>query len=343
MIDYKQTPELIRSFLAATDAAGQRGWNDETADLATSYSAFCAEANERLRRCAEYLHRGMRSEAVHLAECQPRLIELAESLRLPDPIRWARVCMTHDLPPPPELLTAGLDELQAAFPIEISLEPLLARHRLLALAQAPVRHRLEVARALLAADAENPSWDEDVRLLESARFGEMRAEAKVAFAARNLAALEKLSAELAQHPPRAPLPDDLRDGLARALNAVRLEQARKKLLPLLTELEAARNARNAELVGELLGRWEQTVEAAKVTLPADLLQKIRPVLSWLAAESQRRESAQRLEAIQPIIAEGNRNVKSWNRRQLTLAGLAAAGAALFVGILIFTYFKVMTH
>ena len=86
MVDYKEIPELIRAFLAASDANGQRGWNDETADLAESYITLVKEANDRLRRCAEYLHRGMRSEAVHLAECQPRLLELAEALRLPDPV-----------------------------------------------------------------------------------------------------------------------------------------------------------------------------------------------------------------------------------------------------------------
>ena len=173
----------------------------------------------------------MRSEAVHLAECQPRLLELAEALRLPDPVVWTRACMAHGLPPPPELLTDGLDHIEEAFGIERTLEPLLARHRLLALAQSPIKNRQEVLRAVLEQDPQNPSWDEGLRLLDVARFKELRAEAKIAFRAHDRAALEKLANELEVHPPRAPLPDDLRDGLNKALNSVRLEEARRSWFP----------------------------------------------------------------------------------------------------------------
>jgi hypothetical protein len=334
MIDYKEIPELIRAFLAASDANAQRGWNDETADLAASYITLVKEANDRLRRCAEYLHRGMRSEAVHLAECQPRLLELADALRLPDPVVWTRACMAHGLPPPPELLTDGLDEIESAFGLERALEPLLARHRLLALAQSPVKNRQEVLRAIAAQDPDNPSWDEGLRMLDVARFKELRAEAKVAFRSHDRAALERLADELQKTPPRAPMPDDLKDGLERALNAVRLEAARKQLMPLLAQLEAARAAGNYDLATELLTRWQGTVDAAKVVLPTDLQEKVRPTIVWIASENQRRGMGRKMQAIQPAIATGQRDIKLVQRKRNLAIGAIVAGAALVLWSLV---------
>lgn len=328
MVDYKEIPELIRAFLAASDPTGQRGWNDETAELAESYITLVKEANDRLRRCAEYLQRGMRSEAVHLAECQPRLLELADALRLPDPVVWTRACMAHGLPPPPELLTDGLDQIEEAFGIERTLEPLLARHRLLALAQSPIKNRQEVLRAVLAQDPDNPNWDEGLRLLDVARFKELRAEAKVAFRAHDRAALERLANELEVHPPRAPLPDDLRDGLNKALNSVRLEGARKKLVPLLAELDAARAAGNYELATNLLGKWQEAVDAGKVVLPTDLQEKVRPTIVWLASENRRQGLERKLQAIQPIIETGQRDITSIARNRKLLIGAISVAAAL---------------
>jgi hypothetical protein len=328
MVDYKEIPELIRAFLAASDPAGQRGWNDETADLAVSYITLVKEANDRLRRCAEYLRRGMRSEAVHLAECQPRLLELADALRLDDPVVWTRACMAHGLPPAPELLTEGLEQLEAAFEVERTLEPLLARHRLLALAGASVKNRQEVLRAVAEQDLNNPSWDEGLRILDVARFKEMRQEGKNAFKAHDRAGLERIAAELENHPPRAPIPDDLKEGLRKALNSVRLEEARKDLMPLLAQLDAARAAGNFDLATALLGRWQEAVNAAKVVLPADLQDKVRPTVLWLASESQRRDLERKRESIKPIIQNSQRDLRSEDMKRKAIIGAVVAAVIL---------------
>jgi hypothetical protein len=331
MVDYKEIPELIRAFLAASDGTGQRGWDEDTADLAVSYAALVKDANDRLRRCGEYLRRGMRSEAVHLAECQPRLLELAEALRLPNPVAWGRACTAHGSPPPPELLNADLKEIESAFEIERSLEPLLARHRLLALAQSSVQDRQEVLRAIAREDPKNPAWDECLRMLDVARFKEMRLEAKAAFRAHDRAGLERLESELQTHPPRAAVPADLQEGLSKALNSVRVEAARKTLLPLLAQLEAARVARNFEQGNQLLGQWQQAIEANKVVLPAELQQKVSPAIVWLASENQRRNVSQKLQAIQPIIKTGQRDLKTQARNRLALIAAIALCAILVVG------------
>ena len=55
MSDYQQIPGSIRSLLATKSQT----WTKNAADLATQYAARCDDANQRLRRCAEYLRRGI--------------------------------------------------------------------------------------------------------------------------------------------------------------------------------------------------------------------------------------------------------------------------------------------
>jgi len=81
---------------------------------------------------------------------------------------------------------------QAARDREKSLQPLLSRHRLLAIAKAPARTRLEVARRLATEDPQNPGWPEEVASLESARLEEVEAETQAAMRDRNDASIEAL-------------------------------------------------------------------------------------------------------------------------------------------------------
>ena len=120
------------------------------------------------------------------------------------------------------------------------------------------------------------------------------------------------------------MPEDLKDGLERALNSVRLEGARKQLVPLLAQLDAARTAGNFDEATQLLSRWQQTVDAAKVVLPTDLQEKVRPTVVWIATESQRRGIGRKMQAIQPAIATGQRDIKAVQRKRNLAIGVIVA-------------------
>ncbi|HZK79639.1 MAG TPA: hypothetical protein VFC46_01195, partial [Humisphaera sp.] len=114
MSDFQKITDAIRAFLVA----GDRSWNNELPDLAANYAAACREANDRMRRCAEYLRRGMRSEAVHLADCQPNLIEMAAALRFVETPDWAQVCAANGLTIAPPLIEGRADDLEEAREME---------------------------------------------------------------------------------------------------------------------------------------------------------------------------------------------------------------------------------
>ena len=97
-----------------------------------------------------FLGQGLRSEAIHMADEQPNLMDLVAALDLPDPDAWAEFCQQSDLPVPPPLQMDRAAQLNEAYAQDQPMEHLLSRHRLLALSRAPIAQRLEVLRQMKA-------------------------------------------------------------------------------------------------------------------------------------------------------------------------------------------------
>src|SRR5688572_10134682 len=71
MIDYSRIVDDLRSAMGSASPE----WVDFLRAAAADYSVACEEVNERLRRCGEYLRKGLRSEAIQLAEIEPTLLD----------------------------------------------------------------------------------------------------------------------------------------------------------------------------------------------------------------------------------------------------------------------------
>jgi hypothetical protein len=333
MADYHEIPEAIRSFLAT---AGHP-WSEDLTDVARAYAGLCREANERLRRCADYLRRGMRSEAVHLAECQPKLLPMVDALRVPDFAAWAKACVAHGLAPPPELLADGLPQLEAAAEAEERLRPLAARYRVLSLAKAPLRDRMEVLFPLHEKDPGNPVWVENLRTLGTARFKQLRTEAQAAYKSRDLPALEGMSAEIQAQAGHLEVPEDLRHGVERAVGLLRLDRAKDELRPLLVQLQAARKANDYERASAVLKQWQAIVESRRIALPAALQENIRPIIAWVADEERRRSQEQKMQRMRPALDDTERLFRAERRRQVVIATLIVLAVLAAAGVLVFVY------
>lgn len=339
MVNPDEIVERIRDFLSAEE----RVWDEDLTDAATAYTALCREANDRSRRCADYLRHGMRSEAVHLAWCQPPLLETVETLRLPDRADWVRACARQGLSGPPDLLLRASDplirELQEARMLDRSLEPLLARHRVLALSGAPVRDRLEVLRALAAKDPASPCWPSEVQDLEPVRLKEMRSEAKSAYRAKDLAATSAVWDELTGRPWRAEVPEDLRAGLEKALASLRLRASLDEVRRLLGELSRCFESGDSQRGATLLTEWQDLVEGRGLTLPPELGERVRPVLKWVTSEQRRRETARRMDAARPALRAGEEQLLRGRvlrrRTALWVAVGACAAATIATATLLF--------
>src|SRR5436309_2319194 len=100
MPDYQRTVEEIRCFLLLSVQA----LTDELKILAAAYAAACRDVNQRLARCEEFLNKGLRSEAIHLAQAEPALLEVVAVLDFPERPQWEEVLVYFGLPPAPRLL-----------------------------------------------------------------------------------------------------------------------------------------------------------------------------------------------------------------------------------------------
>ena len=102
MADYQRVVEFLRDLRGSGGGLPQQV-TDQVVRAAEEFAALCVSANERLRQCSTFLQQGLRSEAIHLAEQPPNLLDLVAALDLPDPEAWAEYCQNNGLAVPPAL------------------------------------------------------------------------------------------------------------------------------------------------------------------------------------------------------------------------------------------------
>src|SRR5205823_3118582 len=209
MVDYQRLVSEIRSFLQSSDWTS----TEPLREPAAAFADVCREANERLRRCEEFLHKGLRSEALHLAQAEPALLDLVATLDFPERPQWEEVTMTYGLAAAPKLQLGAAEALNKAYAEDRPLEHLLRRHRLLALTRAPLRGRLVVLRSIAEVDTRNPVWADDITVFEQARLRQMEKEVDDAAGRNDTAALAGLREEVHKSQWRVAPPNALATAL----------------------------------------------------------------------------------------------------------------------------------
>jgi hypothetical protein len=278
MTDYQHLVDNIRAFLASANQVR----SDELADWALDYARACTEANDRLRRCTEYLQKGLRTEAIHAAEEQPNLLDLVATLDLQELEAWRGICFQYDLTDPPALAIESAAALNEAYAGEDTVAALLTRHRLLALACAPVKDRIATMRRLAESDPTSPFWDEDLRTFERARLEEIRTTVPQLAKAGNAAAAQHIYEELESQAWRTPVSSDLRHRAYDVVIRLRHAEAEASLQKLLPALNDAYSAMSFAECRSLLDQWDTVVADNQMTVPPELQEKIEPIVSWVA-------------------------------------------------------------
>ena len=93
-------------------------------------------------KCQRLLQQGLRSEAIQLAEVQPRLLDAVASLDFPERGAWDELVQMYGLPEAGEVPGRGAAFLNEAYAEEDPLQDLLRTHRRLALRGDPSRRGL---------------------------------------------------------------------------------------------------------------------------------------------------------------------------------------------------------
>ena len=278
--DPQHIVDKIRAFVAAADQT----LTPDLKDLAVDYATHCNDANARLRRCVDHLRRGLRAEAIHLAEEPPPLLELVSALDFPEIPQWANVCAMYELQRPPPLLIELAQELNEAYAAAEPTKPWLDLHRRLALEHAPLAERIAVMRELAKLDTASSFWDDDLRLFESTRLKQLRNELPIAGKSRDRKMLDALQAEITAEGWRVEVPADLKAAVVRAHAALRQDQAVTQINEWLPQLDSAYGAMDLPAVSGLVDKIRRLATDTKLTLPADLLEKIDPPEQWVRRE-----------------------------------------------------------
>ena len=282
MIDYQRIVEFLRDFRAAP---GQTV-TDEVRRDAADYAQLCAQANDRLRQCSALLQQGLRSEAIHLANETPNLLELVAALDLPDAASWGEFCQHNDLPVAPPLQMERASQLNDAYGQEEPLDGLLRRHRRLALSHAPTKDRLETMRQLREIDSGSAFWEKDIRDFEFARMRELRIAFAAALEHHDAQAVTILSAEVLASPWLEPVGKDLLAAAQGADERLRNMTTDASLRGLLARLRSAFAAREHATCALLVHQVRQLLADAKQGVSEQTAAELNPIIAWIAQEDE---------------------------------------------------------
>jgi hypothetical protein len=285
MADYHQLVDQLRAFVQSSDQTR----NVVLESLASTYAEACVEINQRMGRCHRLLQQGLRSEAIQLADSEPKLLDSLGALDFPERADWDELVQIYELAPAPKLSIEQAQFLNEAYAQEDPLQDLLRVHRRLALQRARITPRIAVMRKLAAQDLANPIWADDLRTFEKARFREVQAEATEAAQVRDIATLSQLLAEIEQQTWIEPPPKALVQALRKIDAQFRGQQTRSMLNDLDARLNDAFAARDP-IQGRLARKEWIALTASGPLAPADpIWDRVQPSLSWLEEEDRRDE------------------------------------------------------
>ncbi len=250
--------------------------------VAGEFSAACNEVNERLGQCGEWLHKGLRGEALQLCETEPNLLEAVALLDFAELEPWRQLLAQHGLevPAPPKLDVAT--QLNEAYAVQQPLETILQQHRRQALARSPLSARIGTLQRLASLDADNPVWRKDLQHFEDERLKQIEREIGEAFRQSDVARLANLEKELCEDRGVSPLAESLAASAAAARQEIVVRIARMNLERISSQLVLAFNGKDEAKARSLFSEWQ--VHAGQCPLaPGDpLYERTAGVLAWLA-------------------------------------------------------------
>jgi hypothetical protein len=271
--------------------------NDQTRSaildgLSSAYAQACGDVNQRLGRCHRLLQQGLRSEAIQLAESEPKLLDASATLDFPERAAWDELVAIYNLTPASKIQIDAAQFLNQAYAEQEPLADLLRNHRRLALQRASLRPRIAVLRQLAAQDSNNLIWADDLKTFEQARVREIQEDAAEAVKARDPARLARLIEELQGQTWLEPPPKSLLPKLAKADAELRGQQARTALADAETRLSEAFAARDPILGQSARQTWEKLASSISLGSEDPARKRVEPVLDWLG-ELDRKDRAER--------------------------------------------------
>ncbi len=341
--------------------------------LAEEYRLEVDKVNARLDEALELLSKGLRSEAIQLANARPNVIEWASQLDFQEFPDFVEILQFLSIPVPESINRNAVEQLQQAMIEEQPLESLMREHRRLAIGKAPLVWRLKVLRQISRQDVANPVWLEDIEQWERSRLKELPEEVRNAKKSRDLSLTAALAEELTSTAWRIQIPDQMRKEVVSAFETLKLNDQTQRAEKLVEKLNVAFSEMDETKLRSLRAGYQELEKSMISGMPNNLREMAEPALLWLeqrdgdlkAEESHRLACVSLAKAIEddrplvdlqnayhmvlrwdlgidPLLEERYESIvsrkqhQSARRSQLTIVALAASAVVLIsiVGMLL---------
>jgi hypothetical protein len=288
MSDYQQVVDDLRTLLQANDQTQ----TDRLQSLVKDFTEQCQAANQRLRRCEEYLKQGLRAEAIQFAQAEPVLLDVVAALDFPERPQLEEVLLFYGMAPPPRLQLSTAEALNQAYAEQQPLEGFLRKHRILALARAPLEARLRVMRDIAMLDVNNPVWLDDVRTFETARINQLQAALTRAASRGEGGRVAEIARELSDIGWFNVPPPALRQQAKQLVQQYAQQQSRLELEGVGRRLQAAFAASDLTQAQPLRERFKELVAQSGLPPSDPVVRHAEKALAWVALQQQRHEKRQ---------------------------------------------------
>lgn len=275
----------------------------EAHEMSMQLSELCQSVNDRLGKCADFLRKGMRSEAVQEALSQPSVFELAEVLSFEEARNWLNLCLDLGMVPAPELDLSTIEQLKNECTKEQLLEPLLREFRRM-VHTGHRDERIHILRRLRSHDLDNPVWRENLEPLEHEQLTELRRKAGQAMAADDLETVLDIYADMTAKHRVVEVPAEAVAELERWLRKRRERAAKEEGDRLSEQLQEALEERNFEGMKPLLQAWRRLMKFADFKPSEPMLEIAAKAGRWFEDEERGRirdrgfqEDIQKLQAL----------------------------------------------
>ena len=256
----------------------------ELMNLADLHEQFIKSASTRLEQVDALLQKGLRTEAIELADLEPNLNDLLTALDFPELVPWNDLLQQRGMQPVRGIPVEAAAELNDSYLAVGNIDRLLQNYRSISLARAPLAKRIVALRRLAQRDPLNPVWAADLKDFELHRLKLIRDELDTAISSKDLDTIAQLDAELSNSTWSIDVPARLRDQTHSAHQTLRRQQAREELHSLSHQLSDAYSAFDLHTAFQHEKRLKVLQSILNIDDTHQLLHIAAPALDWLREE-----------------------------------------------------------
>ncbi len=278
----EQVVEAIRKFISSSVQTD----SPESRLIAERFSEICTELNERIDKCAEYLKKDMRAEAVNLAEADPPLLELVEMLKIPSLQDWLDFCSLYEWPAPPPIKEKALDAIRNSVLDQASLKPLEDEYRR-KIHTGSLHEKILILRKLKILDPENGNWESNLRGFEKIRIDELTRDAKSAIEQKNESALIRINSEIASPDWLVKPEAKVLAKIAETLKGYRVIHLREKADCILKEISDAYGTFNVKSLNGAIAKWDILCGDSEFSPSDSDIKQADEARDWAAGENKK--------------------------------------------------------